>query len=785
MVAGAAMMVSSTLPAAPATPNLSTLPPPASRTIEFDRDIRPILDGACLKCHGPERPKGRFRLDERTAALKGGGGGADIVPGRSADSPLIHFVARLVPDKEMPPEGKGTPLTPGQIALLRAWIDQGAKWGVGTNGPRHDVRVETGGGGTWVNGNAAKFREHYGVPEGANGGLVDLHFEDRTSSGTRIDLGARALRDDYAVRLSVDRPDVGSVRVGWEQRRRYEADTGGYQPRLGPYATTSLGRDLHLDTGRAWADFTLALPAWPVITIGYELQYRDGERALTAWGPVSNGAVTNNIHPSFESLRETVHVLKLDLDHTVADWRFQDSFRGEFHDLSTDRHLVTFDDVTGPGVTSRQDASETARHFQGANAFRVERQFRDWLFGSAGYLYSRLTGDSSIGLTGTYWSYSATPSDGRLVSQQIVLDRESHVVNLNTLLGPWEGLTLTLGAQAEWTRQTGFGNAVLNSALIADEAEVMSANSRRQAAQETAALRYTRLPGTVLFAEVQLRQESTDLFQSQSGGLGFGYDFLRDAGIAGESRDWRVGFNTTPTPRVTFGGHFRCRDYSDHFDNRQDTAFGFPNSGYPAFIRSRETRSDEVEGRCTLRVTSWLKSTWIYRWTDTDYYTATDPEPLFPSTPGGGQYSGRQEAHQYAWNVAVSPWKGMTLSGTASYRHSRTTTARNDIPSVVPFRGDLYSAVAGLTQGLTPKTELTANYHFSRSTYARDNAALAPVLGLDYELHGVEAGVSWRFRPQTTFRLQYGCYTYDEQNTGGWNNYVAQTVFATLSVRLP
>src|SRR5205085_10211675 len=112
-----------------ATPvDVSQLPPPASTQINFTSDIKPILETSCLRCHGPEKPKSRFRLDNREAALKGGENGVDIFPGNSAKSPLIHYVARLVEDMEMPPRGKGDPLTTNQVALLRAWIDQGVVW---------------------------------------------------------------------------------------------------------------------------------------------------------------------------------------------------------------------------------------------------------------------------------------------------------------------------------------------------------------------------------------------------------------------------------------------------------------------------------------------------------------------------------------------------------------------------------------------------------------------------------------------------------------------------------
>src|SRR5258706_8565414 len=64
------------------------LPPPATTEVDFDRHIRPILENTCIRCHGPERPKSRFRLDSKESALKGGESGIDIVQGNSARSPL-------------------------------------------------------------------------------------------------------------------------------------------------------------------------------------------------------------------------------------------------------------------------------------------------------------------------------------------------------------------------------------------------------------------------------------------------------------------------------------------------------------------------------------------------------------------------------------------------------------------------------------------------------------------------------------------------------------------------
>src|SRR3954471_10614089 len=116
------------LHAADAPIDPAKLPAAVTRPVSFVTDIKPLLEGSCLKCHSGEKPKGKFSLASRQLALKPGDDGPNIVAGKSAESRLIHFVARLVEDMEMPPADKGKPLTPGQVGMLRAWIDQGAAW---------------------------------------------------------------------------------------------------------------------------------------------------------------------------------------------------------------------------------------------------------------------------------------------------------------------------------------------------------------------------------------------------------------------------------------------------------------------------------------------------------------------------------------------------------------------------------------------------------------------------------------------------------------------------------
>lgn len=103
------------------------LPLATQRAVNFQKDIQPILTRACLPCHGPEKQRGGLRLDSRENALKGGNTGIVLKPGDAAHSRLFLIVAGADQEMVMPPKGK-QPLTPAELSLVRAWIDQGLRW---------------------------------------------------------------------------------------------------------------------------------------------------------------------------------------------------------------------------------------------------------------------------------------------------------------------------------------------------------------------------------------------------------------------------------------------------------------------------------------------------------------------------------------------------------------------------------------------------------------------------------------------------------------------------------
>ena len=100
------------------------------QVIHFNRDIRPLLSDNCFACHGPDKNtrEADLRLDIEAGAFGKSGEIFPIVPGKPAASEVFRRITTTDPDDQMPPLDSGKKLTPQQIALIKLWIEQGAKW---------------------------------------------------------------------------------------------------------------------------------------------------------------------------------------------------------------------------------------------------------------------------------------------------------------------------------------------------------------------------------------------------------------------------------------------------------------------------------------------------------------------------------------------------------------------------------------------------------------------------------------------------------------------------------
>ncbi|HTY87158.1 MAG TPA: c-type cytochrome domain-containing protein [Candidatus Acidoferrum sp.] len=756
---------------------------PAGAKILFDRDVQPIFAQSCLRCHGPEKPKSDFRLDTRGEALKGGNDNTnDIVPGWSDQSKLIAYVAGSDPEIRMPPTNRGPPLTPAQVALLRAWIDQGADWGTNAAPPPLTFSLAPTLGWIGVAGDNKKFSELENSSKGWSGGVEHFSYTEQFAPDRKLAGEGHALpqQHDFKVTLALDQKDFGFVHSGFEEWRRYFDDTGGFYPLFSP-SSFSLNQDWHLDLGRAWIDFGLTLPDTPRVIFGYEYQFRQGTKSTLIWGPVTQGVTTKNIYPDPESVNERTHIFKMDLSREWNGWSLADRGRVEFYKLSDQRNdAVSY--TAGPRPDVLERINQGVNYSQGMNTLRLERQITDWWRASVGSLLTVFDGTSSFNQATT--DGAGQPVFGQFWrTEGVTLHRDSYAFSGSSLFLPLKGLTLSVAAQGEWAHENGFGNVALDVGqpgmpFYTPFPGQVSANQDRTTASENIDLRYTGLSHTVLFAQGRLQQESVGQYENATNGT---VDTVQERTDAmNYLYDTRVGFTSSPRFWIEWGGHYRYRDSNTSYSHLLDTT-----PGYPAFITHRDMATDEIEGRLVLRPNSWLTTRLTWQWWETEFSSTTEPVPGAPPiSPGGPLQDGSTVANNAGLSLIFTPVPRFYFSSSLTYTHTRTTTAGEQDPTIVPYRGDIYTVGASAGYAFNAKTRLNATYTFSQSDYGQNNDAGLP-FGIDFTRHELLIGLTHQFSARLAGTLRYRFSQYLEPSNGNVNDYTAHGIFATLSYRWP
>ncbi|MHB9005308.1 MAG: PSD1 and planctomycete cytochrome C domain-containing protein [Limisphaerales bacterium] len=111
--------------------------PSIERAVDFATEVFPVLQQSCFDCHGEDQQKAGLRLDSSEAVWKGGKSGPTLVRDQGGKSLLFIRIAGLHGEDPMPP--KGDQLTPEQMGLVKAWIDQGAPWPDGVGAASSEV----------------------------------------------------------------------------------------------------------------------------------------------------------------------------------------------------------------------------------------------------------------------------------------------------------------------------------------------------------------------------------------------------------------------------------------------------------------------------------------------------------------------------------------------------------------------------------------------------------------------------------------------------------------------
>ncbi len=668
-----------------------------------------------------------------------------------------------------------------------------------------------------VDGDERAFRQQWWIREGWAGGIEELTFERKLANDFLLKFEGRGIWDegDYRLGTSIEKKDLGFVRAGFSNYRKYFDDSGGYYARFTrpPVQWQDLNKDLHLDIGNIFVEAGLRVPNFPEIDLGYERQYKDGKKSSLQWGTVTqnslplptrpSGNVSKKIYPTDKEIDETVDIVKFGVEHDFGSLHVGNQFRWEHYRLGTQRHMslgrtFTLAGVPVPAATKNATVTDSGGHDAFFNTLHMEQHLTDKLYWSAGYLFSSLEGDAySRVFTNPYTG----STDKRWRTHYVDLDQDSHVVNLNLSYDFTKHLTAYGGFEAEATETDGRAFADLFEVRLPQEQGLFHTDSDKSRFEGRYGMRFTGIPFTSLYAEGRWTRETIDLFETELlrerpiDPLELGFERLTDTNIGRQI--YTFGFSTSPIARTTLTGQYRLKVKQNDYDHKRDLEDSHtPNTGegsYSAFITQQDFYTNELNTKITYRPTSRISLSFKYQLVDTEIVTSHQRRASL-GIPAHTLDSGEYQSNIYSAGITLTPCDRLYLTGVLSFQDTATHAFDNKARSISPYRGNVVSFLGGAGYAIDKKTDLTLNYIYSQSdNFINDGFSRTPPrptntdyglpLLIDYQQHAIQVGLAHRLTDNMQLGLNYALFIYDEGSSGHMNDYTANMVSGNLKLR--
>ena len=650
--------------------------------------------------------------------------------------------------------------------------------------------IELSAGGLMSNGNESQAAQDRHLSPGAFGGIEDLHFQQNVATNTLFTLDGRGIFDahNYGVKLGLKKEDAYFLRFNFENFRTYYNGDGGYYPP--DNAWYPLGDEaLALDRGEITFEGGLTLKDKPNVTFKYSHLYREGEKSSTIWGMAQPSLnVFRGLAPSFYDIDEKRDIFELDVKQKV---KATDLGLGVRYETGTLNNALKTSQFPGdpPVAGVPQDRKITDRQGTTYDMFNVHAFSETWinpkLFFTSGFMYANLNNDfSGSRIYGDDFDVNYAPNPGNGAGYYDLnggSQKNQYVLNLNLMSVPLKYLTIVPSIRVQQEDWNGTSSALGTFGTAAPVALPSSVDGNALDVRERVDVRYTGITNWVLYAQGEWTEGQGEL--QENGGLGLPSLSAPVQRVTDTDRffqKYSAGCRWYATRRVSLdlGGYYKQNNY--HYDHLQDST---PNDSvanrYPAYLTMQNFDTYDANTRLTLRplpnVT--LVTRYEYQWSIVN----TTPDPI---SGLGEEQSGKLTSQIIAQNISWSPWSRLYLQIGFNYVLSETKTPAADYTqAILNAQNNYWTLSFNSGFALDDKTDLNLGYtYYQADNYNAPNPVYISY-GAGAEEHAVTATVARRLTKNLRATLRYGYYHYNDQTSGGHNDYDANVVYASLQYR--
>jgi hypothetical protein len=664
-----------------------------------------------------------------------------------------------------------------------AWMPQPGS--VAAESPEVSVTVLPGRYAN-VRGDRAKFRAHHWMSDGYVAGLSDLTVHHTMPDGTVFESEARALPgdNDWAADASLTKEGLGFVSFDFQEFRKWFDQNGGVYYPFTAYDTAETNKELALDIGRFDLKSGLTLEGWPELEFGYEREYKDGAKSRLTWTGVKEGTTTRRIGPSWQDVEEIVDVFDVQASHEIAGFALKGEQRWELvrsELFREERSLAT----TGVGTDTnirRQD--QTPESSLMTTLLSGERQLLgEKAFVASAYRFAHMDNrEMESLLTTTELGLPINDSHTR-VNARADNDFDSHTWAGTFSASPWPEWGFSTKLKSEIIKREGNSTYPTDADIdgLIDRVDASLNNSKAVRWGEGASVRFTGIPRTALYTELELeqgrvllREDRVSLDGPDAGnGASSGETFNRETVTDVRRGALTFGGRFDPTPIIDVTAQARRRvNNSDYDDQRESLA---ASGALSAFMDEQNVHTNEFITRLTVKPCRWFRSSLRYQFRADEFSTRFEAQDTSKAD---------MRSHVYTYDVTLQPFDPLVTTASFSRQTAATSTPASlsaTTSNTPTFNADVNTFM--LSADYTPKPEvtLTQSLLYSQADNFNDFTSFGMPYGTDFNRLDLATGVTWAFADDTSLKTTYELYTYSPSSLVEIGGYHAHVLWLELS----
>ncbi len=655
----------------------------------------------------------------------------------------------------------------------------------------------------FVDGDSGKFRAQHWMNDGYAGGIKDASGHFTLPDGTEVSGEGHALIDanDFGAEFSIKKEHLGFLDFDYQEFRKYFDTGAGVHREFSTLQSPDTDKDLRLDIGKFGLETGLTLEGWPEIALEYEREFKDGTKSRLTWASAKEVGEARYIAPSWQEIDETVDSFALKANDDLAGFALHGEQRWEFARTEAMRE-EKFRATTGTASDTKirqQDQGPQAIVL--TTTLGSERSFlEDKVFVSSGYHFNRLnnreietaTETDAAGVR-TNYSRGENKIDARADN-----DYESHTWVQSVMVNPSSAVSFGAKLKSEVITRHGNSTYPWYSEYVTspeafdgvmDHMEVTLSDAKAARWGEAFSLRFTGVPRTALYTELEFEQSRTLLREDRKSldGPDTGDDsvatevFSRETVTEVRRGAWTLGGRTSPWRFVDLTTQVRRRVHNNDYDDQRETVASGARS---AFFDGQSTHTNEFSTRLTFKPCRWFRPSFRYQLRDDKYATRAESQPIVKT---------KSLSNIYTFDVMMQPLRDLTTTATFSRQTASTKTPARLISvdpgsglprySTPTFNADVNTWLFSADYAVRSNVTLSSMLQYTRANNFNDYSPSGQPFGADFRKLDLTTGIAWSPKQleDTSVQAEYGLYTYNPNENVETGEYTAHVLWLEVS----